>query len=123
MGLQSSCNQNVPTLNGSKVDNDDFFHAVPIEDVSSADIGLIRAVNINADLAQCGVIPLRHRSLNDPPKLGAIKDVYSSVLGDCWHGIDCLRIPMYHAYKKRVQMNAQGVGRSNAEVWLDGRPN
>ena len=72
-----------PTLNGPNIDDDDLFDAVPTEDLSSADIELMRAANISADLAQCGTSPIRHRSLNDPPKLGTIKDVYLSVLGDC----------------------------------------
>ena len=43
---------------GQKVDDDDLFDAVSIEDLSTRDIEMIRTADVNANRAQNGILPL-----------------------------------------------------------------
>ncbi|KAL7532711.1 hypothetical protein ACHAXR_004793, partial [Thalassiosira sp. AJA248-18] len=94
---------------GSKVDDDDFFQAEPIEDLSSADIEMIRAANVNSEHAQNGKLPLLHPKLNNPPSPSTIQDKYSSVLGDPFHAINRPKVPMHHEHKKGYKVALQNA--------------
>ena len=96
------------TANGSKVVDDDFFEPVSIEDLTTADIEMIRAANESSSAVEKGKIHLRHRNLNDPP-LGPITDKYSSVLGDPFHAISRPKVPTHHEHKKGYKVALQNA--------------
>ena len=86
---------------GTKVNDDDFFDPVNIEELSTRDIEMIRTADVNVDRAQNGTLPLRHRKLSDPPKPGTIRDVHSAVLGDLFHAMKRPKASTtHHEYKK-----------------------
>ena len=62
---------------------------------------MIRTAGKNADRTQNGAFPLRHRKLNDLPKPGTIRDVFSAVLGDPFHAMKRPKSSTtHHEYKK-----------------------
>ncbi|KAL7547330.1 hypothetical protein ACHAWF_010649 [Thalassiosira exigua] len=114
--LQLRCLQSQPLLlylyqNASwpHLEDDDFFRAESIEDLTTGEIEMIRAASLNSDQAQDGKLPLHHPKLKNLPLSGAIRDRFSSVLGDPFHAIQRPGVPMHHEHKKVYKVAFQNA--------------
>ena len=74
---------------------------------ASVDIEMIRTAHFDSERAEEGNLPLRHHKLNDPPRLGTIRDGYSLVLGDPFHTVDRTKVGMHHEHRKGYKVALQ----------------
>lgn len=77
-----------------------------LDDLTTADIESLRAANVHSVQAQSdgGWKKLNNPKLPECPAPNEIEEVYSSVLGDPFHGIDRIKVPTDHEGKKAFKV-------------------
>ena len=107
----------VPVNNEQEATRSNEYEEYPPEDqvyesmasLTSKDIEMLRASTFAGAEATAGRLPLVCDGLDDPPQPGTIRDVFSPVLGDVYHGMDRPYVPVKHESKKSYFVGLQNA--------------
>ena len=108
----STANSDCPSASQGSHDevNHEYIDGAADEEMAgltTEDIEFLRAIDQESEAALNGQTPLQCPHLDPPPDPGAVKNVYSSVLGDGFHGINRSKVPIKAEIKKAFKVAFQ----------------